>query len=65
MAHNQSLVASGDIHKKHNWQNGYEDILLFSEKPTSYLVVFGIAMLSICKNQLLLKLGLILDLGVT
>jgi hypothetical protein len=33
------LVASGDIHKKHNWQNGYEDILLFSEKPASYLIV--------------------------
>jgi hypothetical protein len=39
MANNQSLVASGDIHKKHNWQNVYEDTLLFSEKPTSYLIV--------------------------
>jgi hypothetical protein len=39
MAQNSSSVASRDIHKRHNWQNSYEDILLFSEKPTSYLIV--------------------------
>jgi hypothetical protein len=44
MAQNSSSVASGDIHKKDNWQNSYEDILLFSEKPTSYVIVFGIVM---------------------
>jgi hypothetical protein len=44
MAQNSSSVASGDIHKKDIWQNSYEDILLFSEKPTSYVIVFGIVM---------------------
>jgi hypothetical protein len=39
MAQNSSSVASRDIHKKDIWKNSYEDILLFSEKPTSYLIV--------------------------
>jgi hypothetical protein len=39
MAQNSSSVASGDTHKKDIWKNSYEDILLFSEKPTSYLIV--------------------------
>jgi hypothetical protein len=42
MAHNSYSVASGDINKKDIWQNSYEDILFFSEKPTSNIIVFGI-----------------------